>query len=419
MSIAPDEILDTEDPGDDVALRFLYQHCYAAIHALKMILPQPAVEEIICENHEDFLVRFTDGTLVAVQIKTRDLAQPAFKAKDEQVIKALARFAKLEAKFPGTFACFEFLTNHLFWQDDETDNNLPYLLDTLQQRGGVKGLKQTHTLRSWVAKIVAEAGLTEDQVVAALLKCKRTAKNDTVASGHKDVLEAITECPGLGSTPIHRAKALVVDLVSLAREASTKSEGTSVLALYEAGSDFAAVLAHQKLQAKRITKAQVEKVVSKATAVTVETLCVDDAVPFNELPRKLAVMYQKLERGQLETDRVLQLEDLVHSVEALYMKWATRYGAEEANKRINDLKKVVQFDCTEAKVSASKNGEPYASVMYGELYTHAKARCAMNEEHVYKCRPEHLMGTAGILTQECKVWWSKEFQLPKDEVCKT
>lgn len=419
MSIAPDEILDTEDPGDDVALRFLYQHCYAAIHALKMVLAQPTVAEVICENHEDFLVRFTDGSLVAVQIKTRGLTQPVFKAKDEQVIKALARFARLEEKFPCAFACFEFLTNHGFWQDEETDNNLHYLLDALQERKTVKGLKQSNALRSWVAKIAAEAGLTEDQVVAALLKCKCTSKNDTVTSGPKDVLEAIAECPGLGSTPIHRAKALVGALISLAREASTKSEGTSVLALYQAGSDFASVLAHQKLQAKRITKAQVEELISTATAVTVETLCVDDTAAFAELPKKLAVMYQKLERGELETDRVLQLEDLVHSVEALYLKWATRYGAEEANKRINDLKDIVQFDCTEAKVAASKNGEPYASAMYGELYTHVKARCATNDEHVYKCRPEHLMGAAGILTQECKVWWSKEFELAKDEPCKT
>jgi Cap4-like dsDNA endonuclease family protein len=419
LSIAPDEILDAEDPGDDVALRFLYQHCYAAIHALKMILPQSAVAEVICENHEDFLVSFTDGTLVAVQIKTRDLTQPVFKAKDEQVIKALARFAKLEARFPRAFARFEFLTNHAFWHDQETENNLPYLLGTVQVRGTVKGLKQDHILRSWVAKIAAEAGLTESEVVAALLKCRCTAKNDTVASGQKDVLEAIAECPGLGGTPIHKAKALVGALVSLAREASTRSQGTSVLALYEAGSNFGAVLAHEKLQAKRITKAQVEAVVATAVSVTVETLCVDDTVPFDELPKKLAVMYQKLEKGELETARVLQLEDLVHSVEALYMKWATRFGAEEANKRINDLKKVVQFDCTEAKVAASKNGEPYASAMYGALYTQVKARCAMNDEHVYKCRPEHLMGTAGILSQECKVWWSKEFQLAKDEPCKT
>lgn len=416
MSIAPDQILDTTDPGDDVEARFLYQHCYAAIHALKMILPQAPVDEVICENHEDFLVRFTDGTLVAVQIKTRELSQPPFKAKDEQLIKALARFARLEHTFPGAFRCFEFLTNHTFWQENETDNNLPYMLSLLRQRGGVKKLKTSHPLRAWVSKICSESGLTEDPVVIALSKCRHTSRNDTVESSRKDVVVAISECPSISSTPLNKAIALANALVDLMRTASTKSKGASVLSLYEAGSNFETVLTHQKLQAKRIRRPQVEEVISNATRIVVEPLCADDTTPFDMLPHKLSVMYQKLARGQLETDRVLQLEDLVHSVEALYFRWVTRYGAEEANKRMNDLKDIVQFDCTEAKVAASRNGEPYASTMYGELYSTLRARCALAGEAVYNCRPEHLMGTAGVLTEECKVWWSEQFQLARDSV---
>src|SRR3977135_3019003 len=35
--ISPDTVLDTTDPGDDVASRFNYQHCYAAINAIRLI----------------------------------------------------------------------------------------------------------------------------------------------------------------------------------------------------------------------------------------------------------------------------------------------------------------------------------------------------------------------------------------------
>lgn len=420
MSIAPDQILDTEDPGDDVVLRFHYQHCYAAIHALKTILPHAAVEEVICENHEDILVRYIDGSFVAVQIKTRDLSQPTFKAKDEQVTRALARFAQLETKFPGAFKCYEFLTNHGFWQGEETDNNLPYLLRELKKRGTVKGLRQSSFLRSWISKIATESALSEEQVVTALLKCKHTSRNNTVESGSRDVLDAIAECPGLSSTPFNKLRVTAHALVGLAREASTKSKGASILALYEAGSDLSTTIAHQQLEAKRIRKAQIEAVIASGTASGVETLCVDEGEAINDLPKTLSVMYQKLDRGQLETDRALQLEDLVHSVEALYMRWANRHGVEEANKRMNDLRKIVQFDCTEAKVAASKGGEPYASAMYGQLYQILQERCASDEEKVYNCRPEHLMGAAGALTQECKVWWSEKFELAvTDEPCKT
>lgn len=411
MQSTPDQILDTEDPGADVALRYKYQHCYAAIHALKTVLPVASVEEVICENHEDFLVRFSDGTLVAVQIKTRERSQPLFKGKDDEVIKALARFARLEMQYPGAFKCYEFLTNHLFWDENETDNSLLYLLSFLQKRGSVKGLKKDHPLRAWVAKICAESGLEKEQVTAALLKCRCTARNDTVDAGSKDVLEAVAECPGLGSLPFHKVRELSTALIGLAREASTKSNGTSVLALYTAGSDFAALLAHQQLQAKRITKSQVEQLIAEHTAITIEALSDDDAPTFDDLPKTLSAMYQKLERGQLEADRVHELENLVRSVEALYIRWAVQYGADQANKRINDLKELVQFDCTEAKVAAAKKGHPYGSAMYEELYKILRARCALNAEHVYKCRPEHLMGAAGILTEECTVWWSEQFEV--------
>jgi hypothetical protein len=50
--ISPDTVLDTTDPGDDVASRFNYQHCYAAINAIRLISGESVVA-VICENHED------------------------------------------------------------------------------------------------------------------------------------------------------------------------------------------------------------------------------------------------------------------------------------------------------------------------------------------------------------------------------
>jgi Cap4 dsDNA endonuclease len=412
LSIAPDQILDNEDPGDDVSLRFRYQHCHAAILALRMIVPGYDVEEIICENHEDILVRRKDGLFVAVQVKTRDLTQPPFKAKDEQIIKALARFVRLNILFPGSFATFELLTNHVFWEGEETDNNLLFLLNSLKARGSVKGLKKERPLRLWVARISADCGSNEDAVVAALLKTVCTSKVDTVESVKRDVVDALAECPGMGESPYASLRVMAGRLIEFACEASTKSKGSSVLALYQPGGDLQALICHQQLEAKRIRKSDVETIIKDALESKFETLCVDDFAPATDLPKTLSVLYQKLERGALETERVQQFEDLVRSVEALYLKWVDRYGTEEANRRMNDLKNIVQFDCTEAKVAAAKpSDEPYASAMYAALYKMVSTRCANNPDTVYKCRPEHLLGAAGILTQECKVWWSEKFKL--------
>jgi hypothetical protein len=411
LSISPEQVLDDSDPGDDVAARFQYQHCYAAIHALKIAIAPPTVDEVVCENHEDFLVRYLDGTLVAVQVKTRDVDQASFKATDQQLKKALAKFSSLDAKFPGAFNCFEFLTNHSFWQEAQSENNLPFLLTSLQSRGKVKGLRNDSPLRMWVTDIATLAGVSEDHVVSALLKCKLTQRKSTIESATKDVWGAISECPHLGQLSLERTKVLANDLIGLARAASTRTDGNSILALYSAGTTFSDVLTDQRLQAKRIRKADVDALISNASSIHVEVLSHETTASFGWGSANLSNMYKKLEKGQLESLRAVQLGDLVRSIEAMYFRWANRYGADVANARINDLRKLAQFDCTEAYVQAQKEGEPFASRMYTALHALCRARCIENAASVYHCRPEHLMGAAGVLTDECIVWWSAKFDL--------
>ncbi|MDW9545710.1 DUF4297 domain-containing protein [Sinorhizobium meliloti] len=73
---SPDLVLDKADPGDDVAARFDDQHSYAAINAIRLITGNGDCIEIICENHEDFLLKNGAGKLIGTQIKTRKIALP-------------------------------------------------------------------------------------------------------------------------------------------------------------------------------------------------------------------------------------------------------------------------------------------------------------------------------------------------------
>jgi hypothetical protein len=61
LTVGPGDILDTEDPGDDVQRRFRYQHAYAAIQCLKLLEPTSEFIAVYCENHEDVLLRDTTG----------------------------------------------------------------------------------------------------------------------------------------------------------------------------------------------------------------------------------------------------------------------------------------------------------------------------------------------------------------------
>jgi hypothetical protein len=191
----PDLVLDKADPGDDVAARFDYQHSYAAINAIRLLAGEGDCVEVICENHEDFLLKNSGGKFTGTQIKTRKIALAPFKAGEEQVINALRKFCLLDQKFPGCFEGFDFTTNHSFWKNEESLNNLPWLLDALRQRGGVKGLRENSPLRQYVEGIAATTSLSPQNVAATLIKTIVRGHEAEITHISSHVQDALCECP--------------------------------------------------------------------------------------------------------------------------------------------------------------------------------------------------------------------------------
>ena len=77
---SPTNVLDGNDPGDKVIARFRYQFCVATINAIRLVSQPSSAKSIVCENFEDLIIELHDGTVVAVQVKTkaRDLGKIKF-----------------------------------------------------------------------------------------------------------------------------------------------------------------------------------------------------------------------------------------------------------------------------------------------------------------------------------------------------
>lgn len=73
-------------------------------------MPNPEFVAVYCENHEDVLLRKATGKYVGVQVKTRKFDLEPFKATDKAVIRAIGRFAHLEAAFPQWFDEYRFVS---------------------------------------------------------------------------------------------------------------------------------------------------------------------------------------------------------------------------------------------------------------------------------------------------------------------
>jgi hypothetical protein len=78
------------DRGDDMQRRIEYQAQYAAVKSLELLKADSKFQYFYCEHHEDLLFKRADGTLMGLQVKTRDDHLSNFKSTDE------ARFLDLK-----------------------------------------------------------------------------------------------------------------------------------------------------------------------------------------------------------------------------------------------------------------------------------------------------------------------------------
>ena len=80
---------------------------------------------------------------------------------------------------------------------------------------------------------------------------------------------------------------------------------------------------------------------------------------------------------------------------------------------LTQLEQMVLGECVEAHLRARQSSSPYGSAMMIDMQDRLRRlafeRPEMIRNHTYEC----LMGVAGLLTSDCRVWWSPRFVLPE------
>ena len=205
-------------------------------------------------------------------------------------------------------------------------------------------------------------------------------------------------------------------IIDLARNASSKKMKGSLLDLYVPGSDLMTVIDDQQLAGKRISKADVVAIIDqfKSNQQIYQDLDLKALIAPSDAPADLLQAVRKLAKGGVEATRVQSIEDFVRSFEALLLQWTRQHGVDEARKRYNNVLGAVRLEATEAQVRAAKDGEPYGSAMYTDLIDRLKQRAKQDADQLHNCRPEHLIGAVGLLTQQCKTWWSPIFDVSEE-----
>jgi hypothetical protein len=110
----------------------------------------------------------------------------------------------------------------------------------------------------------------------------------------------------------------------------------------------------------------------------------------------LAARYEAMRRRALTAEQ--ELLDL-----------ATRPS--DGKNLISQIENVVLVQCDDANLRASQTENPYGPVMLIDVQDRLKRISETEPTRVHQQSYDLLVGVAGLLTSECKVWWSEIFEL--------
>lgn len=405
MADGPDVMLDHDDPGDDTQLRFRYQHGYGVILLAGAATGKLPYVAVWCEHHEDLLGEKANGQYDSFQIKTATPEGGPWKLGREKLRHSFQRFVEQDKKFPGRFDAHSFVSNVSYYdteQASEIEKSPVKLLAAVRSCTNVGDLASPYStaLNDLSQKIGCN--------VADLFgTCKRVK---LVAGPPKESFE--TEVAHLHLPKLDGCSMLTaVELDGLRDEMIQVVFNASSLAINDPSKHWCCVLGddhlNPRLRAKRLVVSDVVTDVLSGKSVIFRFAPSTSELKLREQQHDLGILAKKMVKGGLATQLdMMQWRTL--SAERHLLSLAAQ-DPDEAAKVLNQLKGIVKGACVDAQTLASARPEPWGVEMYRQVTTRLQ-RVADHQpdlacQQAYEC----LIGVAGLLTEECEVWWSPSF----------
>jgi Cap4 dsDNA endonuclease len=404
---SPESTSPVEDAGADTQRRFRHQACYAAMLSLGLLEDNGPLEELYCEHHDDIVLRLKSGLFRAIQLKTRLVGGVPFKAGDDEVITSLHRFAMLEVSFRGRFEAYLLASNVGFWHERKNGSNLEHVLATCKKESD--GLPI-------VRKISARKPFIDSTLVAAALRKVEltvTPGLDDVEARLREQLAMMANFRGRRYDELKEASETLRQQVLDASSLASLSALPEYVAL--CSNSVASARNQHIIDSKRISKAIVMEALTRGSSLPM-LLRSHHVVPLTELPTGMRKMEIKMAAGGLSVSEIDHLKDLKFSAEHLLQGWLYKYGRQRAQELYEHLRVLIRDECLAAQQSSQQAAGLYGSNMLARLRERLQQRAEMQSAETLECGREHLMGMASILTEDCKVWWSAEFDLPRDSL---
>lgn len=400
-TFSPADEISGGDPGDETAYRYRFQWTWAAVVCCMLLDETEDIEEVFCEHHEDVLLKHQDGSFTGHQVKTRGDKQPPWKARDEAVLTACARFAKLEAKYPGSFRRFYFLTNHPL-HSARNGQDLSHVLQSIKDSTTAESVPPT--VATWLRQVARAAEVAEAVAFSAMSKTLAKANLPKLRDVVMRLIDAIAQCWAPAAECSHESvRRAAQALIEECSRASSLDHEQLLPAYMIASMDDDADIA-ARIEGKRMTLARVHRVLEEGCTSTA-TLEGDpiQCVPPGEGSTDL--LHQKLDAGGFSAVSRNSAEDLRDKADYLGIRWTKQYGNSKGLTRYNHVRSLVLSDAGRAFDATQTVADGFGPAMREDLRRRFRERRSVGDQ-LFDTTDDHLEGIAFSLTAQCMVVWS-------------
>jgi hypothetical protein len=396
------------DPGDQTERNYRYQHQYGVVLLAAIRRGVRDYISIYCEHHEDFLCERADGLFDGYQVKTSKPEGGAWTLTSPPLVKSIGRFIELAGAYPEQLGTFFFVSN------SELDSVTPASTDDAR-RGRCPGLMLQHLKSCASVETVQEPYRKPFLALAAALGVepvrlfdvfqrlefiKGPSREEFDASLAHEHLGVLPECADLATGQL---RDLCNDLVALFHRAASlyvPDPDRHLRGLFSQDVDPA-------IAAKRIVCSEVVFVNSDAPVRSFTYQGEPTIVLGGARPK--GVLEQKLSRGGLD-DAVDYMKAREQAAEYHFLEEQAK-NSQTASRQLRQIEEAVHGECLEAYMAAKVPGQVFGTAMFNDVTERLRKletdRRGLLGGHPY----EVLMGTAALLTSECRVWWSERFKL--------
>ncbi|UFH57571.1 dsDNA nuclease domain-containing protein [Spirosoma sp. KNUC1025] len=395
---------DDSDPGDETIRNFRYQFGYGAILLLSALRRKTNYISMWCEHYEDLICERSDGFFDCYQIKTSTPENGHLKLTTDSVKKSIKRFVTLNTRFGSDIVTMCIVSNTEFLDSEQADKIATCpgrFLEAIRNAASSDGIdvmfsKAFDALKSH-CECDAESLFTTLKKVDLCVGPGRQSFETDIAYNHVPKVEGCEKCT------ISTTAAITDDLISKVFGASSLKSNNPDMHLH---SYFSRTEIDPRLLGKRILIEEASSIIKKHTANHFRYLQGSGSLVVAAGNRDLTKLAKKLTNGGL-SDYVTTLQRKTLATEKRLLEAPPK----KLLDLIDQLESVVQSECDEAYLNAKYDDRPTGEVMLMDVYKRLRKIADNRPSDVFSEPYDTLIGFAGLLTSDCKVWWSEKFDI--------